>query len=107
MTSTGHAEVIADRHLRDAARALLVADFQNVKADLAARGFGARAADRISAGASDVYEEAIDVASDNKGVLAAILAALILWFARNPIMEAFGFDGSDLEQDDRGDRSFW
>jgi hypothetical protein len=50
---------------------------------------GERAVDRIVAGASDVYEEAIEVASDHKGALAAILAALGLWFARHPILEAF------------------
>ena len=79
--------LVADRHLRDAARAVVQADIANLRADLSAKGIGARALDRIAEGASEVYEEAIEVASDNKGALAAIVAALVVWFARNPIRE--------------------
>lgn len=107
MTTHRRAEMIADRHLRDAARELVIADFQNLKADIAARGVGARAMDRIAVGASDVYEEAIEVASDNRGALAAIVAALVLWFARNPILRAFGIEDEESEQDERRDRSSW
>ena len=53
-----------------------------------ARGIGGRVVDRIAGGASEVYEEAMEVAVDNKGVLAAIVGALLLWFAREPIREA-------------------
>ena len=79
--------LVADRHLRDAARAVVQADIANLRADLSAKSIGERALDRIAEGASEVYEEAIEVASDNKGALAAIVAALVLWFARNPIRE--------------------
>lgn len=79
--------LVADRHLRDAARAVVQADIANLRADLSAKSIGARALDRIAEGASEVYEEAIEVASDNKGALAAIVAALVVWFARNPIRE--------------------
>ena len=91
---TGRRErMIEDRHMRDAARALLEADVRNLRADLSAKGLGERAVDRIAAGASDVYDEAIEVAADHKGALAAIIAALALWFARHPILEAlFGED---------------
>lgn len=77
-----------DRHMRDAARALVEADLKNLRADLSTRSLGERAADRIATGASEVYDEAIEVASDHKGALAAIVAALALWFARHPILEA-------------------
>ena len=80
--------LLADRHLRDAARALVEADIANIRADLDARGIGGRVVDRIAGGASEVYEEAMEVAVDNKGVLAAIVGALLLWFAREPIREA-------------------
>lgn len=91
-------QVLEDRHLRDAARALVEADMDNLRADLAAKGIGERALDRIADGASEVYDEAIEVAADHKGALAAIVAALVLWFARHPILEAlfgedFGKDG--------------
>lgn len=86
-------QMLEDRHLRDAARALVEADIENLRADLASRTIGERAIDRITEGASEVYEEAMEVAADNKGALAAILAALLLWFARHPILEAlFGED---------------
>ena len=80
--------MLEDRHLRDAARALVEADIENLRADLAVKGIGERAVDRITEGASEVYDEAIEVAADHKGALAAIVAALLLWFARHPILEA-------------------
>lgn len=81
-------QVLEDRHLRDAARALVEADVANLRADLAVKGLGERVMDRITGGASEVYDEAMEVASDHKGALAAILAALALWFARHPILDA-------------------
>lgn len=86
-------QMLEDRHLRDAARALVEADVENLRASLSVKSIGERAVDRITEGASDVYEEAIEVASDHKGALAAIVAALLLWFARHPILEVlFGED---------------
>lgn len=81
-------QLLEDRHTRDAARALVEADLKNLRADLSIKGIGERAVDRITDGANEVYEEAIDVAADHKGALAAIVAALVLWFARHPILEA-------------------
>lgn len=77
-----------DRHLRDAARALVEADIKNLRADLSVKSIGERAIDRVAEGASEVYDEAIEVAADHKGALAAIIAALALWFARHPILDA-------------------
>lgn len=89
-------QVLEDRHIRDAARALVDADVKNLRADLAAKGIKERALDRLAEGASDVYEEAVEVAADHKGALAAIVAALVLWFARHPIFEAlFGKDEAE------------
>lgn len=80
--------LLADRNLRDAARALVEADIANLRADLAVRGIGGRAVDRLTEGASEVYEEAMEIAADNKGVVAAIIGALLLWFAREPLRNA-------------------
>lgn len=85
---SGREQLLGDRHLRDAARALVKADVANLRADLAVRGIGERAVDRVVEGANEVYEEAMEVAADNKGALAAIAAALVLWFARHPIRDA-------------------
>jgi len=91
--------LIEDRHIRDAARALVEADLQNLRADLSVKSLGERAIDRITDGASEVYDEAVEVAADNKGALAAIVAALLLWFARHPILEAlFGDDEASGEE---------
>ena len=93
---TRRAKMLEDKRLRDAARALVTADIENLKSDLAVKGPGARLADRLAEGASDVYDEALDVARDHKGALAAIAAAMILWFARNPVLATlFGDDWAE------------
>lgn len=84
--------------MRDAARALVAADLKNLRADLSVKSLGERAAGRIADGASDVYDEAIEVASDHKGALTAIVAALALWFARHPILEALFGEESDTRE---------
>ena len=90
------AKMIEDKRLRDSARALVTADIENLKSDLAVKSPGARLADRLAEGASDVYDEALDVARDHKGALTAIAAAMILWFARNPVLATlFGDDWAD------------
>ncbi|QZD89499.1 hypothetical protein K3148_11880 [Qipengyuania aurantiaca] len=94
------AQMLADRYLRDSARALVDADIQHIKADFAHKGLGQRAMDRVTEGAMDLYEEAIEVAEDNKGALAALIAAVVVWFARNPILSAFGLAPDDEDEED-------
>lgn len=86
--TTRRERLAEDRHLRDAARALVGADLQNLRADLSVKSLSERAVDRVAEGAADVYDEAIEVAADHKGALVAIIAALALWFARHPILDA-------------------
>ena len=78
MMGPRRAKMIEDKRLRDAARALVTADIENLKSDLAMKSPGARLADRLAEGASEVYDEALDVARHHKGALAAIGAAMIL-----------------------------
>lgn len=80
--------MIEDLHVRDAARALVEADVRHLRTSLSVKSIGERAVDRLAGGAGEVFEEAKDLASENKGVLAAIVAALVLWFAREPIHES-------------------
>jgi hypothetical protein len=92
------AQLREDRVLRDAARALFRADVSHVRADLTSRGIGARLVDRLGEGAADVFEEAMEVADSHKGALATLVAAIVLWFARNPIIALFTGD-EDTEGD--------
>lgn len=95
--------MLEDKYLRDSARALLEADIQHLKTDLVQKSIGTRIIDRAKEGAIDLYEEAIDVAEDNKGALAALVAAIVVWFARNPILSIFGFGPEAEEGDEEGD----
>ena len=79
-----------DKALRDAALALFKADLALVRADLDERGLAARIKDRVGESTMEVIDEAADFAEDNKGKLAAVVAAVILWFARGPILDTLG-----------------
>ena len=86
------AQMVEDRYLRDSARALLDADIEHLKSGLSQRGITERALDRVKDGAIDIYEDAVEVAEDNKGALAALVAAIVVWFARNPILSLLGLE---------------
>lgn len=88
-----------DRALRNAAFALVRADLAHVRADLTSRGVGARIFDRIGEGAVDVFEEAVDVAENHRAALATLIAAVLLWFTRHPLMSLF----SDEDESDAND----
>ena len=75
-----------DKALRDAALALFKADLALVRADLDERGLAKRISDRVGESPMDMLAEAVDDAEDNKGKVAAGLAAVVLWFARGPIL---------------------
>lgn len=92
--------MLEDRYLRDSARALVEADIEHLKADFTHKTLAERAMDRVVDGASDLYDEAIEMAEDNKGALAALVAAIVVWFARNPILELLGFAPEDPDHDE-------
>ncbi|MEN8861075.1 hypothetical protein [Qipengyuania flava] len=89
--------MLEDKHLRDSARALVEADVEHIKADVANKGMAKRALFRLRENAGELYDEALDVADSNKGAVAAVFAALIVWFARNPLLDMVGLG---IEQDD-------
>ena len=82
--------LVEDKALRDAALALFKADLALARADLDERGLGKRISDRVGESTMDMLDEAVDFAEDNKGKVAAGIAAVILWFARGPILDALG-----------------
>lgn len=94
-----------DRALRNAARALLEADVAHLRASLSGKSIGSRIVDRIGEGAEDVFDQAVELAEDHKGVLATLIAAIVLWFARHPIMSLFtGEDDESAERERDDDR---
>lgn len=98
--------LIEDRKLRDAARAVLAEDIERLRTQLADQGIASRVssgvrstvAGRVRAGANDVLAQARATAGDHKGVLALLVAAIILFIARGPILD--WIEQFDEPQDD-------
>lgn len=84
------AEFVEDRALRDAARAVLMADIEHARDSLSGKRVAARVAGTIGDGAKDAIDVAKTHAHDNRGILAGLIALLALWFAREPLLEMFG-----------------
>lgn len=86
---------IEHRALRDAARAVLAEDIERLRASLSEEGIASRVSSgvsstitsRIRTGARDVLAQAKAQAGDHKGVLAVLIGAIVLWFARGPILD--------------------
>ncbi|MGB3740345.1 MAG: hypothetical protein WA948_13465 [Pontixanthobacter sp.] len=102
MSANLHIQLVEDRAMRDAAKGLVKADVAHLKADFKGKSLGSRLSSRASDGAAEVFEEASAIAKDNKGVLAVLIAAISIWFARNPILSLFSDDdaGGDTTYDD-------
>lgn len=84
-----------DRALRDAARAVLMADLEHMKSSLSTKGVFSRVSSRIGDGAVDVFETAREQASDNRGIIAALIGAILLWLGREPILDVLGLGEPD------------
>ena len=106
---------IEDKALRDAAKGVLDADLAHFQKALEEQGITGRmraqitgkVRNRISAGARDVLEQARDAAGDHRGIIAVLVAALVLWLAREPLLSLFGLtsdnDETDLPVPEEGD----
>ena len=81
------ARLAQDRATREAALAVFNADLTQVKNDLEARGIGGRIADQAGHEVRAGFNEAVAIAEDSKGIVAATIAALVLWFLRNPLID--------------------
>lgn len=77
-----------DREVRNAAKGTFDANLAQVRADLDARGVGGRIADTATGGVKQAAAQALEVADQNRGIVAGTLAALVLWFARKPLQRA-------------------
>ena len=100
MSETLERQLREDRALRNAARALFDADIAHLKASLSGKSISSRIVDRIGEGASEVLDEAMEVADNHKGVIATLIAAIVLWFARHPIIDLLTED-DEAEAEDK------
>ena len=95
-------QFIEDRALRDAARDVFMADITHARASFSGKGIAERVGSRVGDGAKDVFEVAKTHADDNRGILAALFGAIVLFFAREPILEIFGVVPSGDEGETTG-----
>ena len=93
--------------LRDAAKALVKADYHHVRAALDEASVTERASLRAKSTARDMAQEAADLARDNKGVVAAIAGAAALWFAREPLLDLVLGERGDEDFDEDDDDQEW
>lgn len=92
-------QFIEDRALRDAARDVFMADIEHARTSTSGQGIATRIGSRVGDGAKDVFEVAKVHADDNRGILAALIGAIVLFFAREPILEIFGITPSKDESE--------
>ena len=88
MSASDLARLTEYRALRDCAWAVVRADIDALQADLSAAGIGERIKDRAAEEAQDAWDNAREVASDHKGVVAGTILALVAWLLRGPIGNA-------------------
>lgn len=97
---------VADRDLRNSARAVFLMDLAHARQSLSGKGIADRVtgqlADRVSEGAKDVFAVAKAGASANRSTIAVLLGAIILWFAHAPILELLGIRSSEAEDEAEG-----
>lgn len=79
-----------DRANRKAAWNLFEGRLAQVKQDLAARSIKGRIAAKAKEDALAYADEAVAVAKDNKGLVAATVVALLGWFFRGPLLDLVG-----------------
>ncbi len=78
------ARTIAEaRFLRDEALAIVKADLDLAKSETSPK----RIKERAVGEAVELFEAARDIASENKAVIGATVAALAAWFLRGPLLD--------------------
>lgn len=85
---SGGDDLLALRAARDAARGQLARHAASLKQSLSPTGLQARVRRDVEARAQAVAREALEVATDSRGVLIGTVAVLGLWLARKPLGRA-------------------
>lgn len=78
----------AKRDARDAARGRLETGLGQVRKDLDARSVGGRIVSRANKELRAAAAEAVEIAKDSKGVIAATAGVLTVWLLREPLLDA-------------------
>jgi len=85
--SAGDDPVVGGRDARDSARAALTGRYLKLREGLAEKGIGARLVDDAKGKAKAAANEAVEIAKENKGIVAATLGALVVWALRKPLLD--------------------
>ena len=83
--SEAERRLIQDRRNRNAARKLVDGGVDQVKTDLAARGIGGRIKDNAIKEIEGAVATGIEVARENKAVVAGTFSLLLVWWLRGPL----------------------
>lgn len=89
-----------DRALRNAAFSVLKSDIEHAKEAFSGKAIAGRVSSRVGDGAKDVAQIAKGHADDNRGILAALIGALLLWLAREPILDVLGLGSASDNPDE-------
>lgn len=74
------------RAARDEAKGIFDSQLAQLRGDPEEQTLGGRLAERLGDDAKAALHQALDVASESKGIIAGAVAALALWFLRHPII---------------------
>jgi hypothetical protein len=85
MTDPAAAELAEARALRDQARALVTNDIAILRDGLGARPIGQRIKDAATGEVVEAIDNAREVASEHKAIVAGTMLALAAWVLRGPI----------------------
>lgn len=83
--SEGDDPLATGREARNSALARLTGHYGKLRSGLQERPIGQRVTDEALGKAKQVGQEALDIAKDSKGVIAATAGALALWLFRKPL----------------------
>lgn len=97
--------IVEDRRTRKHAHANFAAGLSQVKADLGARSVPGRIADKARHDATEAMATGLEIASESKGIIAAVLAGIGLWAFRAPLLRhlrgiVHGNDPATVQADD-------
>ncbi|MGB7655823.1 MAG: hypothetical protein WBL74_10120 [Novosphingobium sp.] len=88
--SDSESRLAQDRASRAAARGLFDRRLTQVKADLSSRGIGGRIKAKAVQQGEEAVAQGLEIARENRGIIAATGAALALWFLRRPLIMLVG-----------------